>query len=508
MNGNFHARLKRCSLTLQLAALAAFFVFGLSTSFAQTKEEKAPLTQASKSEVNKMLTEYLRDLIDKKANIPASRKKGYVRASVYPDTGLLLIDLGTEYLPRSSVIEVEDFQRLLSTNAHSLVEDVMTVKEIKFLYGGKEIFYYFPEEEPKPREGKAAAVTSLVPGPIVLNAGHGRYYHHGDDVWKWQRDVFFGMREDTTTPYYAFELAGWLINRSAETPVFTRSYEQDLHAASQEWWTNVAARYHLQQQYPNNPEIWRNRPNGTEDDREYLEDINSRPLFANHVGASVLLSVHTNAYATDPTVRGTRVYYYPGRVEDQRLALNMLCGMKEQIRAVPAYATWAVQDTPVAENHGETRLATMPAVIAEVGFHTNAQDAAALQDQTFRAAATRGMEKGYRMYKLGAHTCQPFQVTSIPNVSGAHNTDIPVFIHFLGFPQFPVKASISFVTCAAGWNCTPYTKTINGPTISPMYYTIRCSAPSTTPPGTFTVKTVLTDADGVKTAAVQHSYTC
>jgi hypothetical protein len=507
MNGNFNACLKRCSLTLQLAALAAFFAFGLSTSFAQTKGGKAPITQANRSEINKMLTEYLRDLIDRKANIPASRKKGYVRASVNPDTGLLLIDLGTEYLPRSSVGEVEDFQNLLGTNAHSMVEDVMTVKEIKFLYGGKEIFYYFPDEEPKPREKKAAATTSLESGPIVLNAGHGRYLHHGENAWKWQRGVFFGMREDTTTPYYAFELAGWLINRSAETPVYTRSYAQDLHAPSQEWWTNVAARYYLQQQYPNNDEIWHSRPTDTNDDREYREDINSRPLFANHVGASELLSIHTNA-AEDSAVRGTRVYYYPGRVEDERLALSMLCGMKEQIRAVPAYATWAVQDAPAAQDHGETRLATMPAVIVEVGFHTNAEDAAAIQNQTFRAAATRGMEKGYRMYKLGAHTCLPFQVTSIPNVSGSHNTDIPVFIQFLGFPQFPVRASISFVSCAAGWNCTPYTKTINGPVISPMHYTVRCSASSTTPPATFTVKTVLTDADGVKTAAVQHSYTC
>jgi hypothetical protein len=150
MNGSIDARPKR-SHVFRLAAWAAFSIICPSTSFAQTEEGQAPITQAEKAEINQVLTIYLRGLIDRLANIPASRKKGYVRASVDPDAGLLMIDLGTEYLPRSSVVEVEDFQQLLSTGAHSLVEDVMVVKGIEFLYGGKEIFYYFPEEAPKPR---------------------------------------------------------------------------------------------------------------------------------------------------------------------------------------------------------------------------------------------------------------------------------------------------------------------------------------------------------------------
>jgi hypothetical protein len=507
MNGNTGVLLKRISsIMFRPAVLAGFFVFGLATSFAYAKDANAPPTEENRTEVNALLTSHLRNFINNSVRIPPSRKKGYVRAAVDAESGIVTIDLGKEYLPRNSVVEIEDFQHSLGIEAQELLRGVVQYKGLQLLFEGRDIFYYFPEEAPKPRKS-ATSIAPVTTGPLVVNAGHGLYYNYeGTGRWTPQREEHFGVTEDYVTPLYASELGEWLFERSGETPIYTRSYSVDLHIPSfQPWWI-MGARYHLQALYPNNPEIWNSNPSSTANDRERIQDINSRPFFANHVAAHTLLSVHTNG-SENVTVRGTRAYYYPGRTGDAALARNILCYMKEQIRSLWNYPTWQVEAEPAAENHAETREADMPAVLVEVAFHSNAEDADALKDENFRAAAMRGMEKGYRLHSAGM-PCLTFQATSIPEVTGAHNTDIPIYVHYQGFPQFPVTARVSFVACQAGWTCTPYNKTITGPIISPMIYTVRCNAPAGTPLATFTVKTELVDADEVTAAMVQHKYTC
>jgi N-acetylmuramoyl-L-alanine amidase len=61
--------------------------------------------------------------------------------------------------------------------------------------------------------------------------------------------------------------------------------------------------------------------------------------------------------------------------------------MKELIQAQEPYRDYLVVSEPGQDNFGETRVAKMPSVIVESGFHTNASDALALQDPVFRTAA-------------------------------------------------------------------------------------------------------------------------
>ncbi|MGO4778447.1 N-acetylmuramoyl-L-alanine amidase, partial [Lysobacter sp. 2RAB21] len=134
--------------------------------------------------------------------------------------------------------------------------------------------------------------------------------------------------------------------------------------------------------------------------REQNEDIRSRPLYANYLSASKLIHIHTNGPSA--TATGPRVLYYPGRTVDQQLATSILCGMKETIHALPAYANFTVPAAPTpSDGEGETRLAAMPSVIVEVAFHSNPTDAAALKDPAFRTAAMKGVEKGYRIHTQG-----------------------------------------------------------------------------------------------------------
>nr|WP_235791004.1 hypothetical protein [Xanthomonas citri] len=68
----------------------------------------------------------------------------------------------------------------------------------------------------------------------------------------------------------------------------------------------------------------------------------------------------------------------------------------------------------------------MPTALIEVGFHSNADDSTALRNSVFRAAAMRGVEKGYRTFKAGETTCLPFKIASIPTASGKFRVRFPV----------------------------------------------------------------------------------
>lgn len=317
-----------------------------------------------------------------------------------------------------------------------------------------------------------------------------------------------GIREDYITPFHALDLDTWLIVRSNADTVFTRSQSSDIHAPSgQEWW-KVAARGHLEQLYPDlGAEIWNTLPNSTSFRRQEDEDIRARPLFANYLDADILISLHTNASNTNPEASGTRVYTHPGRADDLALGTSMLCYMKEIIQAQEGYDSFPVQSNARTDgNYGENRLALMPAVVVEIAFHTNAGDAAALQDPVFQGAAMKGIEKGYRLHEEG-EPCEPFDITDIPDSTGPHGGRALVDVYYEGFPQYPLQLVVELVTCPPGYTCTPGQLTITEESM-PVTYGITCSTSPGSPPATATWRTTLTDDDGVETTSVDHDVTC
>jgi hypothetical protein len=199
--------------------------------------------------------------------------------------------------------------------------------------------------------------------------------------------------EDFITPEYARELARWFRERNGADTSFPRAEAILAHDPSGEPWWQLGARYNLKNILPDNIEIWHSLPGDQGSNRERNEDIVSRPLYANHLGADAVFHLHTNA--AEPTASGTRLFYHEGRDNDKRLAENVLCYMKEIIQAQGPYEKYNVPSQAISRsNLGENREAKMPSVIVESGFHTNASDAVALQDPVFRTAAMKGVEKG------------------------------------------------------------------------------------------------------------------
>jgi hypothetical protein len=326
--------------------------------------------------------------------------------------------------------------------------------------------------------------------------------------WSYQRDPANGMLEDTTTPAYATAVNNALTaNGSQINTVLTRSESTAIHTPSGKPWWEVSAKYYLMDLLPEQQKIWASIPNDkTSKEREKNEDIRARPLYGNYLKASYGLHIHTNGSKT-ATVRGTTGFYqlkHPFTEKSKDLTSKILCSMKEIINSDEAYAQWDVDTAPRGEDKGENRVAEFPSTIIEVGFHTNALDAAALQNEKFRLLASKGMAKGLKLYKEGT-ACAPFKIDSIPASSGPQGSQVPYKVNYSGNPTFPVVMHFEPVKCAPGWACQSGTRSTTS-TSSPLTFQFSCGSGSTTTTSTF--KRWLVDADGVTTAPVEVAHTC
>lgn len=463
----------------------------------QRKKLEAMLTREVQQTVNKMGR-----LDGQKISVSV-----YAKVNQEKDKVDLYFDIG--FLPKINGGEWEDQSGEIDNLLYYLLSDHFVFRGTRFLFDGKEIEYYYPDPAIKREKKVLGPIGRKTETPlVVVSPGHGWYYNYEKNAWALQRDPYNGVTEDLLTPAYADELAGLLTARSqvsVENDV--RSHRQDMFPRAQKPWNQMAARYNLQDRFPLNLDIccsFRNKPDYPL--KEYDNDIRSRPLLANHLNASALISLHSNAF-TDPAVRGTRVYVYAGRADSTELATKILCSMKEEIHANSMYADFPVGSSPSEYNHGENRLAQMPSVIVETAFHTNPQDAAALLDPAFRLAAMKGVEKGYRLFRDNK-PCAPLAITAVPNAQGPHKTDIPITVYFSGNPQFPINVKTTTIACPAGWTCINYSTNFSQETSSPVTFNVRCDAPSNIPTATFGVRTVITDADGVVSNSFDHQYTC
>ncbi|MBB3226194.1 N-acetylmuramoyl-L-alanine amidase [Luteibacter sp. Sphag1AF] len=323
-----------------------------------------------------------------------------VTAKVDLTRGLVVVDLGEVYGPKALELEMERVQSDLENAIFDWIQQTPGVGGVDFLYGGKELYHWFPEERgPEPVSSSGAFETALV------SAAHGFYFDHGSGAWRQQGNAHSGAIEDDITQDFASELDALLRSESLVFVHLARSLkpggEGNVHAASGKPWWKIAARYWLQLEHPDAPEVWNSLPGSTAPDRERREDARSRPLVANHIGAVVAFHLHADTHA-DTSTRGIRVYHQVGRDADEMLGDCVLRHMQKQIAASSAtYRSYPVARHSMAVNRTENRLANMPSVTISVGSLSNADDVAAAHDPLFQAAAMSGVEQGFRAFREG-----------------------------------------------------------------------------------------------------------
>lgn len=463
------------------------------------------LSKAERAEIERMLDQVLADAASKLTLIDG--QTGFdIRTKLLPKQYAVVIEMGTRAIPSHTGSELEDQQDVLSVIVRETLRDQISIDVVEFRYGGRNIFDIMPDGISAIQPARRTKISSNSTSAIVsIAGGHGLYFNYQYNDWRAQRDPVNGVTEDFVTPYFARDLAA-LLSGQGFTVKKARTNDSTIHLPSGEQWWKVGSRYYLQSTLPSQTEVWHSLPNATHSLRERDEDIRSRPLYANYVGADYVVSLHTNADVNVST-RGTRAYIQTGRTgADHKLAANILCRMKQTIHSARGYEFWDVSDTPYQADKGESRLAVMPAVIIELGFHTSFQDALALEDSNFRDAAVRGVERGISDYHAGLD-CKDFMIASIPYFSAATGSPMEMLVHFDGNPRFPVTLHTRNITCSEGWSCSSGTLTYSAKQESPIKRTFNCTGASNMA-GTFRYAAWLVDASGIKTPEVEYTYSC
>ena len=122
-----------------------------------------------------------------------------------------------------------------------------------------------------------------------------------------------------------------------------------------------------------------------------LSDLEQRCRIINESGAAFAVSIHQNSYS-DPSVRGSQVFYYKSSAEGEKLAEALQTVFNETISRE--------KNRQIKENTSYYLLIHVkcPIVIAECGFLSNPDEEQKLSDDTYQAQVAEALAKGILEY--------------------------------------------------------------------------------------------------------------
>ena len=122
-----------------------------------------------------------------------------------------------------------------------------------------------------------------------------------------------------------------------------------------------------------------------------LSDLEQRCRIINESGAAFAVSIHQNSYS-DPSVRGSQVFYYKSSAEGEKLAEALQTVFNETISRE--------KNRRIKENTSYYLLIHVkcPIVIAECGFLSNPDEEQKLSDDTYQAQVAEALAKGILEY--------------------------------------------------------------------------------------------------------------
>jgi N-acetylmuramoyl-L-alanine amidase len=112
-------------------------------------------------------------------------------------------------------------------------------------------------------------------------------------------------------------------------------------------------------------------------------DLSARAQLAKSVGASLFVSIHADQYLPDSKVHGTKVYYYSE-------------GSKEIAQQFHDELTLTLQSKPLGIHVNDFIILkenSVPAVLIELGFLTNAVEELKLTDPEYQLKAAQSISK-------------------------------------------------------------------------------------------------------------------
>ena len=321
--------------------------------------------------------------------------RGYERLSSPAQAGVRVRDVAVDRLSSGQRVTIDLSQKALTFDPGGDVELVLdqvirstasltgTAGDVhyRFLVDGLPLDLFVPRAE--------ARFTARAAGKprVLVSGGHGYYWNEQYADWRLQRDPYWGIVEDVVNWEFAADLQAALRNtgfdpRPARNPDPLSRPGQSGHPG----WQEGAVYFVRGLGAPG--EVWNIGVN------DYARDINSRPFYANWIGADLVVSIHNNGGGGT----GTETWFdetngYQG--ESRRLAETLNAYI---VRAIRRFynADWPDRGLQSCNGcKGENRLATSPAVILEIAFmDMKTPDNAALHDPSFKRIVAYAIRDG------------------------------------------------------------------------------------------------------------------
>jgi hypothetical protein len=269
--------------------------------------------------------------------------------------------------------------------------------------------------------------TAPVPGKEILaiSAAHGLYRFFDSDgrpAWMTQRNEHNGIVEDFLTPVFAGRLKEFVLADRPRSVHLVRQPFVPHHRESGRPWIDLGANYTLQRLLPKRADIWGFSCDEipkleTDPERDRKFDLNSRPLYANHLNADGIINLHTNASCrrlrpgdprpakrgdcgrgriVDPQASGMLIFYDPESTASKTLGALVACTAREALKT--DFPDYPIADARPRTDLAELNLAKRASVIVELGFHTNPSDAALLKSKAFQERSMRALATAWRRY--------------------------------------------------------------------------------------------------------------
>jgi len=133
-------------------------------------------------------------------------------------------------------------------------------------------------------------------------------------------------------------------------------------------------------------------------DRDVFIELTDRPRAARRLKADIFVSIHANAIAK-PSIHGMELFFWDGRLGGIASARDRMESEKlaKCIRSACQREGISVRSLRGAA-YRVLRYATMPAVLAELGFLTNYAEERKLRSQAYRQKLARAIAQGIKAY--------------------------------------------------------------------------------------------------------------
>ncbi|MCW1981589.1 hypothetical protein FHY25_001505 [Xanthomonas arboricola] len=503
---------------------AALSLLALSPSLVIAQANHAApqaVTASVWADVQPQIQAAIQSFVNKQKRYPGQDTTIIARVSYEPSTGLVIIDLGKGFIPKTMTKWKEGFSptyNQVSQYGHDLVDNIFNVSTVTLRFDGLTINEIFPSDFPV-QIAKDELTTPSSPPTLLLNPGGGIYYNLKSKKWVMQQNTANGIDEDGMTAVMASLTENKI--KSYYPYLMYRPYFSNIIFSRElgNYWIEtpsnfpherLGTRYYTKKLYPDKgATLWNIFPQGTDDTarshlREWDEDYAARALYANLLNADYLMTFHTNGGSA--VKKGIEVVVQTGSPGAQKLGNSILCYAKEQIYADPAYSDFKIAGSVTELDKIENRLSTMPAVSIGIGYTTDVADAKALKDQFFREAFARAIEKGLR---LRAEPCSPFTLVSVENATAGPGQGVYPKLTYSGDFDEWLHAETTFIICPTN-DCKvkKFSDVHNldktNKTIELEFY---CPG-SLNAPLTYIAKTKIFDRYNVQGGEVQHQYTC